>query len=180
MSKIYQKKYPAKKNRSKGVLEGFTLIELLVVVLIIGILAAVALPQYEKAVERARAAEGVALSRSICLAQQSYYMANGRYSEDIAELDIQIPGEDVEEGGVASRNTENFSCRAINAGSTADTFLSLAVCRRIENTGASANTYYIASDPQTCTPQCKWVSAYDDGEAWCKMLTGKQKPPYTF
>ena len=95
MSKIYQKKYQAKKNRSKGVLEGFTLIELLVVVLIIGILAAVALPQYEKAVERARAAEGVALSRSICLAQQSYYMANGRYSEDIAELDIQIPGEDV-------------------------------------------------------------------------------------
>lgn len=71
--------------------KGFTLIELLVVVLIIGILAAVAVPQYEKAVWRSRNAGLKSLLKTLATAQEAYYMANGAYATQFEQLDIDFP-----------------------------------------------------------------------------------------
>ncbi len=70
---------------------GFTLIELLVVVLIIGILAAIAVPQYQLAVEKSQVMTLLSRIKSLANAEEVYYMEHGSYTDDISQLETSIP-----------------------------------------------------------------------------------------
>ena len=75
----------------KNTRRGFTLIELLVVVLIIGILAAVAVPQYQVAVAKSRVAAIMPIVTALKKAEKTYYLENGEYTTIAQDLDLDIP-----------------------------------------------------------------------------------------
>lgn len=96
-------------NNKQKVRSGFTLIELLVVVLIIGILAAVAVPQYQFAVLKSRFVQAKIMVSALARAQEVYYLANGEYAPHISQLDIDIPASEQEEHLNDTINTRYFS-----------------------------------------------------------------------
>ena len=75
--------------------KGFTLIELMIVVAIIGILAAVAIPQYQNYVARAQVAEGLALASGAKTAIAEYRSTTGEWPADNAAAGLAADPEDI-------------------------------------------------------------------------------------
>ena len=92
--------------------DGFTLVELLAVVLIIGILVAWAIPAYQRAVENTRVAEAKIILKTIYDANNIYNMSTGRYTTDVEELEITIPGESSVVAGMSRVSSKTFQYAA--------------------------------------------------------------------
>ena len=69
---------------------GFTLVELAVVVVIIGVLAAFAVPRFLASVERSKAAEAFNYLSSVQAAQERYHARQGTYANKLDDLDIKM------------------------------------------------------------------------------------------
>jgi prepilin-type N-terminal cleavage/methylation domain-containing protein len=73
--------------------KAFTLIELLVAVLIIGILAAIALPQYTKTVRLSRTSQALTMLNAILKAQEEYFLIHSEYTNNMEDLSITVPAD---------------------------------------------------------------------------------------
>ena len=139
--------------------KGFTLIEILVVVLIIGILAAIAVPQYQKAVAKTKFSTLKNNAKTILEAEQIYYLANGNYTNKLADLDMDIS------------NIKNCLIGNINNTSF------YAQCGTIINKIYMYYIVWIPSGKQTCLTQ-----AYEDRthiSHWlCQQESGIENPSY--
>ena len=86
---------------------GFTLVELAVVVVIIGVLAAFAVPRFIASVERSKAAEAFNYLSAVQAAQERYHARQGTYADVVTDLDIKFSA------------PKYFTVGAVAAGSTA-------------------------------------------------------------
>jgi prepilin-type N-terminal cleavage/methylation domain-containing protein len=86
--------------------KAFTLIELLVAVLIIGILAAIALPQYQLAVAKADLSKFMPIVKALANAEEMHFLATDSYTNNLEVLDIQIPGL----SGCVKESVSRYNC----------------------------------------------------------------------
>jgi Tfp pilus assembly protein PilE len=143
---------------------------MLVVVLIIGILAAIALPQYRKAVEKSRAAEALTAIKTLKEAADRYYLATGNYPTKWIDLDIDLPGTVVKGGSGSDDSMVNnlFEYRIYSA--IAGVRLGGVAVEKIPRNSAYY-LYYASNEDRSPVFDC--IVRTDDWKWLCEALGGK-------
>ena len=157
------------KNNKKYHCSGFTLIEMLVVVLIIGILAAVALPQYRKSVEKAKVAEALINISAIEGAMQRYILSNGYPSAKVKYkdiTDIEFSGGEWEENDYGYKTKEfDYSWLICYSGGCV-----FEIYREPDDTYALTGSVRYEGASHTCitelTDMGRYICKYLESQGW--------------
>lgn len=149
---------------------GFTLIELMVVVAIVGILAAIALPAYQKYVTRSKLSSAFSGLTSLSLAMQQYYQDNRSY------LDVTTSSSP-DPYPCASTNlpsSQYFSFTCTTSSSNADAFTATATGTSSDLTAGHALTYTINQDGTEATTQVPsgWTLPSNASTCWVRDQSG--------
>lgn len=147
--------------------KGFTLIELLVVVLIIGVLSAVALPQYTTAIEKSRATEALTLSGAVRYAAERYYLQKDEWpsNANLKKLDIELPKNTADCTSSGGYGGKNF---CISVSGTAPFVIR---AQRIAEPKYTIETS--TSDGTNWTRKCKYNTA-DESAKFCYAIAGSK------
>ena len=99
-------------------MRGITLIELMIVVVVIGIMAAIAYPNYREFAARAKRNEARAALLQIATNQERFYLQNNTYTCDMTRLGFPVANTFVTETGsytvdVTACNANNFTAQAV-------------------------------------------------------------------
>jgi type IV pilus assembly protein PilA len=152
-------------GRKKG--EGFTLIELLVVIIIIGILAAIALPSFLNQANKAKQSEAKQYVGTLVRTQQAYYLENSTFAPTFADLAKPV-----------SSDTTNYTYSISEATDTSTKILGTSKKAALksyagaaiisQSTGSEANTYGAVCENAAAGTTAATPPTFDaDGKATC-------------
>ncbi|MCQ2411187.1 MAG: prepilin-type N-terminal cleavage/methylation domain-containing protein [Elusimicrobiaceae bacterium] len=152
------------KTNNMSLRTGFTLIELLVVVLIVSILAAVALPQYSTAVEKARATEALTLMSAVAGAAERYRLQKDEWPDGMNKLDVEVP--QVTSGVYGGKN---FTLTTNSSGAT----FTITATRSLNNANSvyTLTTLLTEASDGTISAVRSCEAGGTDGQKFCDAVT---------
>ena len=148
--------------------KGFTLIELLIVVLIIGILAAIAMPQYQLARDKAKFSNMMNITKALKEANERYYLMYQQYTNEVDNLDISVPYN-------SKTKTSNYTYLSFGWGGCYLMDITYVYCTMQTPWSEYVLYYSKYGERQTC-----WAHKNDArSDRLCKSMTGKTSPSST-